>query len=115
MKSNTSLTSLDLSNNNFGELGGIYLGGALVSIRHGIERESCTSPICFFLVYNHNANKCKKYFKIFNHIYFLLLIISIRERYMYCTYNSADTETRDEKILAKVVELFSEQNVCKKV
>jgi Ran GTPase-activating protein (RanGAP) involved in mRNA processing and transport len=32
MKSNTSLTSLDLSNNNFGELGGIYLGGALVSI-----------------------------------------------------------------------------------
>jgi Ran GTPase-activating protein (RanGAP) involved in mRNA processing and transport len=32
MKSNTSLTSLDLSNNKFGELGGIYLGGALVSI-----------------------------------------------------------------------------------
>ena len=31
LKSNTSLTSLDLSNNNFGELGGIYLGGALVS------------------------------------------------------------------------------------
>lgn len=31
LKTNTSLTSLDLSNNNFGELGGIYLGGALVS------------------------------------------------------------------------------------
>ena len=31
LKNNTSLTSLDLSNNEFGETGGLYIAGALVS------------------------------------------------------------------------------------
>lgn len=57
MKGNTSLTSLDLSNNNFGELGGIYLGGALVSISRMELSEKVHIKV--FLVYIHNANKCK--------------------------------------------------------
>ena len=32
LKNNSSVTSLDLSNNDFGEKGGIYIGDAIVSI-----------------------------------------------------------------------------------
>ena len=32
LKNNSSVTSLDLSNNDFGEKGGVYIGDAIVSL-----------------------------------------------------------------------------------
>ena len=38
LKENRSLSHLDLSNNEFGELGGLYLGAGLVIILHFLSR-----------------------------------------------------------------------------